>query len=428
MSLQGPASLQGPLVIVADRPAPELSNALAKAGAFPVVDATWDGAPAAIAKIAPAAVVLADADVSAASARTADALNKAIAAGGPVYMPVIERCRPGALPAVAGALPIAAGASSQRIVARLGVALRVRTLDLSVRRRAETLRGTADEVPDISSRDPIEDATVLVLGRGRAYPELSVAVGERVGLIGALSVENAARHLNSRDCDGVVVGDGFGPRIVEAFLTLMAEDVRFRDLPVCAMTGTAGAIDNGNLPNLDIVSGTPTEIVARMLPLVRQHALAARLERVRLAIEAKGMIDPETGLFTVAAFLRDLQRAVADVNERGGGLSIARFSFDPTIDRRTSLDAARLASRLVRSADFACQASDGSILMVFSETALRNAHVVARRIASVLKHTMLTAGRDGHVDPSITLATLKDSDTVESLVARVNETTAAAAG
>jgi hypothetical protein len=67
-------------------------------------------------------------------------------------------------------------------------------------------------------------------------------------------------------------------------------------------------------------------------------------------------------------------------------------------------------------------------LMVFSETALRGAHVVARRIASVLKHTMLTAGRDGHVDPSITLATLKDSDTVESLVARVNETTAAAAG
>src|SRR5499426_1866738 len=140
MSLQGPASLQGPLVIVADRPAPELSNALAKAGAFPVVDATWDGAPAAIAKIEPAAVVLADADVSASTARTTAALNKAIAAAGPVHMPVLERCRPGALPAVAGALPIAAGAPVQRIIARLAVALRVRTLDLSVRRRAETLR------------------------------------------------------------------------------------------------------------------------------------------------------------------------------------------------------------------------------------------------------------------------------------------------
>jgi len=422
-----PASLQGPLVIVADRPSPELSEALARAGAFPVVDATWAGAPAAIAKIAPAAVILADANTSASALQMRDALDKSIAAAGAVYMPVIERCRAGAAPLSAGALPVAADASSNRIVARLAVALRVRTLDLSIRRRAESLHATGGDVPEMGTRDPIEDATVLVLGRGRAYPELSVAVGERVGLFGALSVETAARYLNARDVDGVVIGDGFGPRIIEAFLTLMAEDARFRDLPVTAVSGTAGAIDHGNLPNLDIVAGTPAEIVARMLPLVRQHALAARLERLRIAIEAKGMIDPETGLFTVPAFLRDLQRAVADANERGGGLSIARFSFDPTIDLRTSLDTARLASRLVRSADFACRASDGSILMVFSETALRNAHVVARRIASVLKHTMLTASQqDRHVDPSITLATLKDSDTVETLVARVNDTAAAA--
>ena len=425
------ASLQGPLVVVADRPASELSEALAHAGAFPVVDATWAGAPAAIGKIEPAAVILADADTSVSARDTREALNKVIAAANSVYMPVLERCRPGAIPTAAGALPIAVGAPAERIVARVAVALRIRTLDASVRRRAETLRATGGELPDMSTQDPVDpldDATVLVLGRGRAYPELSVAVGERVGLIGALSVETAARHLNARDVDGVVIGDGFGPRIVEAFLTALAEDSRFRDLPVCAMSGTAGAIDHGRLPNLEIAAGTPAEVVARMLPLVRQHALAARLERLRIAIEAKGMIDPETGLFTIAAFLRDLQRAVSDAHQRGGGLSIARFSFDPTLDRRASLDAARLASRLVRSADFACRASDGSILMVFSETALRGAHVVARRIASVLKHTMLTAGQqDRHVDPSITLASLKDSDTVESLVARVSETAADAA-
>jgi GGDEF domain-containing protein len=424
-----PASLQGPLVVVADRPAPELSDALAKAGAFPVLDATWAGAAAAIGKIEPAAVILADADTSPSAAPSRDALNAAVAAANSIYMPVLERCRAAAVPAIAGALPLAVDAAPERIVARLAVALRVRTLDASVRRRAETLRASGGDVPDLSTYDPIEDATVLVVGRGRAYPELSVAVGERVGLIGTLSIETTARYLNARDVDGVLIGDGFGPKMVEAFLMLLAEDPRFRDLPVCALSGTAGVINDGRLPNLDIAAGTPAEVVARMLPLVRQHALSARLERLRLAVEAQGMIDPETGLFTVSAFLRELQRAVADANQRGGGMSIARFSFDPTIDRRTSLDAARLASRLVRSADFACRASDGSILMVFSETALRGAHVVARRIASVLKHTMLTASRqDRHIDPSITLASLKDSDTVESLVARVNDTATAAAG
>jgi hypothetical protein len=95
------------------------------------------------------------------------------------------------------------------------------------------------------------------------------------------------------------------------------------------------------------------------------------------------------------------------------------------------MDAARLVSRLVRSVDFACRASDGSILLAFSETALRSAHIVARRIASVLRHTMLvpesTVGKPVRVDPTITLAALKGSDTVESLLARVSEPPSVAA-
>jgi hypothetical protein len=84
------------------------------------------------------------------------------------------------------------------------------------------------------------------------------------------------------------------------------------------------------------------------------------------------------------------------------------------------LDAARLFSRLVRSIDFACQEQDGSILAAFTETDLRSAHVVARRIASVLKHTMLSPDHDRHaIRPTVTLATLKPSDNLSTLVARV---------
>ena len=45
-------------------------------------------------------------------------------------------------------------------------------------------------------------------GRPRpVYPPLSVALGECAVLIGALTVEAAAKHLNSRDIDGIVLGD-----------------------------------------------------------------------------------------------------------------------------------------------------------------------------------------------------------------------------
>jgi hypothetical protein len=61
---------------------------------------------------------------------------------------------------------------------------------------------------------------------------------------------------------------------------------------------------------------------------------------------------------------------------------------------------------------------------VFNGTDLRTAHVIARRIASVLKHTMLTseAGRP-KLETHITLGTLTPTDTAESLLARVGAQT-----
>ena len=59
---------------------------------------------------------------------------------------------------------------------------------------------------------------MLLIGRGAAFPSLSVALGERLGVIGAFSIEAAAKHLNSRDIDGVMLGEGFSPRVVDGFL------------------------------------------------------------------------------------------------------------------------------------------------------------------------------------------------------------------
>jgi GGDEF domain-containing protein len=420
-------SLQGPIVVVGDQLYPELVAALGEAGAFPVVETPWGNASAAIAQIEPAAVVLNEPDGHPQSEMLTSLARTIEDARGP-HMPVIARIKPGEAPAVSTALPIAVDAPVSRIVARLVSAARVRTLHATALRRADAFAAEIQDMPALPTTDPLEDATVLVLGRGRSYPDLAVAVGERVGLIGALSIETAARYLNERDVDGVVLGDGFSPRMVEAFLTVIAEDARFRDLPVAALAGIPIAVDRAQLPNLEQMRGEPNDVVERMLPLVRIHAFAARLQRLLAAIEAKGMLDPQSGLFTIAAFLRDLQRALEEARECGGTLSLARFSFSKDLDRRANLDAARLVGRLVRKADFACHASDGSILVAFSGTTLRSAHVVARRIASVLKHTMVASSDgQGRISPSVTLACLKANDTVESLLGRVSEPVAVAA-
>ena len=173
--------------------------------------------------------------------------------------------------------------------------MRVRALHATVLRRIETFASHDGRLPPLPIGDALDDATVLIAGRGPLYPKLSVAMGERVKMLGALSVETAAKHLNARDIDGIVVGDGFSPRMVEAFLTVLAQDTRFRDIPV-AVIGEAPPEFAEALPNIDHVDGDPARLVARMVPLVRMHAFEARLKRMLKSLDADGMFDPETGL------------------------------------------------------------------------------------------------------------------------------------
>src|SRR5262249_23900680 len=81
-----------------------------------------------------------------------------------------------------------------------------------------------------------------------SYPALSAAIGAGVGLIGALTIGTATRYLNARDVDGTVIGEGLAPRVVEALLTMLAENARFRDLPVGVLDNSA--VDDERLPNL----------------------------------------------------------------------------------------------------------------------------------------------------------------------------------
>ena len=417
-------ALQGPFVVVADSAAPDVVEALRAAGAFPIIEASFADAAAAVGSVQPEAVVLAE-PCSERNFAFARAMGDRLQASGGALTPVIARTREDAAPPIADALAVGATAPAERIVQRASAALRLRALHATVLRRSRTLSARGEAPPELPSGDPLDEATVLVAGRGRSYPALAVAIGERVGLAGALSVESAARTLNARDIDGMVIGDGFGPRIVEALLTLLAEDARFRDLPVVVL-GTHSSLHIGatdafapHLPNLERMTDGPARLVERFLPFVRLHAFGQRLKRMLKSLDAKGMIDPDTGLLAQEAFWRDLNRAVDDAERRGVGLSIARFSFERG-DRRVSLDAARLVCRLMRQVDFACREADHSIFAVFTETDLRAAHVIARRIASVLKHTMLAPEqKQARIETAVTLATLKPTDSVDSLIARV---------
>ena len=315
-------ALIGPMVVVAENSAADLIDVLAAAGAFPVVETPWADAPSAIVEIQPVALAIADPDEKP-SARHTRAVAQCIEARGGPIMPVVALVERDGKSASPGALPITLDDSTERLVARLRSALRIRTMHATVLRRARAIDPTRQiTVP----ANLLADATVLCVGRGASYPALSVAIGERVGLIGAFSVETGARYLNVRDIDGVVIGDGLGARSVDAFLTLLAEDARFRDLPVAVLNNSA--CDDERLPNLIRVEGDHAQLVERILAFVRMQAFENHLKRMLKSLESAGGIDPHTGLLQVSAFWRDLGRAVEEAGEAGSALSVARFSLE----------------------------------------------------------------------------------------------------
>src|SRR5437660_649525 len=116
-----------------------------------------------------------------------------------------------------------------------------------------------------------------ILGKAGAFPivetrwaDAPAAIAEIQPVALAVADPHAARSLNARDVDGVVVGDGLGPRVVEALLTVLAENPRFRDLPVGVLNNTA--VDEERLPNLVRVGGDPRRLVEHVLPFVRLQA------------------------------------------------------------------------------------------------------------------------------------------------------------
>jgi hypothetical protein len=408
-------SLPGPIIVVADGAATAVRDSLARAA--PACVARPREVRAALAKAPPTAVVIADPDPD---HKIADAVDRALARLHGPLVPVVAVIHGTDTPSPA-ALPIAPAAVPTRLVARLRAALRVRTLHATVLRRLAALSEQGVTVPAIPASDPLADATVLVAGRGRGYPALTVAVAERMGLIGALSLETARSYLGARDIDGVIIGEGFNRSVAEDFIAEIGADPRWRDLAVIASPALACTVEAECMPNLEQVAAPPAQLAATMLPFARLHAFGARLKRMAASLDQKGLLDPDSGLTTPAAFMRELARAISDAEARGTGLSLARFTLDAAANGRASLDAARIAGRLVRASDLACRDEDGTILIAFTETELAIAHVVARRIAAVLKHTTVAGGDRNGLSPTVALVARRSGDTAASLVARTCE-------
>src|SRR5437667_5057413 len=160
-------SQQGPILVVSTAMEPSFASSLDLARLFPVVEAEWADAARAVEQVQPAAVLASVAGIDDISLAP---LAARIAACQP-YLPLIAVDPERALPD--NAIPFfQTQGNSDRLLARLRAALRIRSLHATVMRRLVPATRMA-----LSDIDTARDATVLLVGRGGAYPTLSVSLG-----------------------------------------------------------------------------------------------------------------------------------------------------------------------------------------------------------------------------------------------------------
>ena len=74
----------------------------------------------------------------------------------------------------------------------------------------------------------------------------------------------------------------------------------------------------------------------------------------------------------------------------------------------------------MRQMDFGTAQDDGSVIVAFADTDLRNGHMIARRLSSVMRHTS-HGKRDARSEPAVTVATMLPNDSAKSLLARLDD-------
>jgi hypothetical protein len=407
--------LEGPLLVVSSDQAETFSHKLAAAGAFPVLDVRPIEAPAAIAALRPSLVVVDGA--CSVDESTHDALMTIATEDGAPWTPVVVFGEPARVvhdwPAA-----VLAGATTPNATAlrRLGALQRLRALHQSVRRRAAALSGEGGPAISLPESDPLMDATVLIAGRGRVYGATAVRIAERIGSIGALTLEAARDMIEARDIDALVIADGFQPEHVAALLENLAQNVDTRDLPVLLIDPALKRVPGG-LTHLDTFSPDDAGLLPMLMSSARVHALSLRLKRAAQAIAAEGLIDPLTGLCTPRAFKAQLKAALDEAGQSGTPFCVARLAFPQGGPERLVADAARIMARLIRGSDFALRDEDGLVLAL-GETDLKAAHVVVRRLASILKHTALEPA--GHaLVPDVTLHNVRPGEDMAALTRRL---------
>ena len=147
-------------------------------------------------------------------------------------------------------------------------------------------------------------------------------------------------------------------------------------------------------------------------------------------VEARLLLDPETGVANRRGYEVELGREVARANRTGRPLSVVLVGISGSPDTATTGTSrgvegfARLLTRMTRRSDISCRRGDGEFAILLPETRGAGAGVLTNRLREEVRREL----GSGHATVTVGHVELQPDESVEALEARVDAALASPSG
>lgn len=331
-------------------------------------------------------------------------------------------------------LPVA----DAELFARVRALSRLAVMETERHRRDRVLaefgvRAGREERPGVPAVDPL--GILLVGPAGHEQVQVTTALGGAATVAYAETPQFALERLRRQDLDAALITASRDYRQIETLCKAIREDPALFDLPVILVAHGDDYPDHAlpfewGVSDVLLQPFHPEILRLRIHCWVRQQRLRRRLRAPLGGDTIPPTVDRLSRLYSHGFAHAYLEQLIADVRELGGTVALASFSvsdmarinreFGFAAGDRLIAQTGSIIMRTTRAEDLPARLGDDRFCLVVNNASLREAQIVAERIAEIAMQVPLAVDHTRTIGVQLRTgaAELEDGDDVHALVAR----------
>jgi len=301
----------------------------------------------------------------------------------------------------------------EQIAQRMTSVLRLQRIEREIDDRILTYREDFGITCDYNLKDV--DRPFNILFFGKASPSflsmINALQGDVVNITGAFSSFSAFSYLHEKTYNAIVINASEDIQSALTVIKTMRRNSRLYNIPVILLVKNIPtdkkAIYNQGVHDLILVDASDYELRGRIIEAAKFHRLHQFMQNTIKRLKFDVCLDPPTGLFNKAFFVKHLKRVVDYSKANQSELSLVLLQIQPNsvhdVDPLNILKAENqigsMLTSLTRSQDIAARIDNNRFAILFPEQNVNLLDSVIARIYGIIDCTAFESGNTNEPSP-----------------------------